>query len=413
MPTYIPDAAATLVYGQGTPRHAAGAVLWHLARQAPLQVAEGLKAAGYAPAEVAWALVSSARPDLVVPVPAGPRSAAWWTPPSEATGTRGALAATLKGGAGSGNFGHAGRPGLVGGSGPGGGSQPAAREWPPEKGGRLDATNTVTGFYLKGNGYPPDFIMAGIEGELRDVIRTVTADVFSNFPPNTVEAMVALRVTPTKGEAFTAGGRQFVAGGDWHEATGTVSLYGLTDAEKAETNLRDILPHEVGHALHDLWVTGASVEAQLFKNDHMDSYGGANESFADPLQHASRFQYGDSGLVPPEIFAQSKLREEIRQEYPLLYTHQKFFEAWQNGGSGVTPYTAAWAKDGVWHEDAAEIIGRYIDMDKGHGAAARASLLRTSYPEKHLGCAEAVAAVMPHLQRRIGREKAKYQNRQG
>ncbi len=37
-------------------------------------LASAFAAAGYATAEVAWALVSSARPDLVVPVPKGPRS---------------------------------------------------------------------------------------------------------------------------------------------------------------------------------------------------------------------------------------------------------------------------------------------------------------------------------------------------
>ncbi len=325
-----------------------------------------------------------------------------------------ALAMTLKGGPGSGNFGHRGRPGLVGGSGPGGGGQPSIvpgdEPWPSTKGGRLDEPLTFTGISLPGHGNPPRVNVASeTDSAVAQTLRQAVNAILADLPPNVAETVANIYLTPNPGYSFAAGGKTFTAGGEWDQRSSTVTLY--QPPTKALTGyLRNELTHEIGHALHTQWMASAATEAGMFLNDHPKQFADTRRArdVRDPLSGYEGSAWSQ-GLVPAVVWAQPKNREEIRTRYPLLYLHQRFYDAWSNGAAGVTTYTAAWAKEGRWHEDVAEIASRYLRIPKSVPVKTRREIVRAELPaDRAVGRSELVEAVIqaiPHLQRRIKSEK--------
>jgi hypothetical protein len=216
-----------------------------------------------------------------------------------------------KGGEGSGNWGHAGRPGDVGGSGPGGG-----QDKPNQSGSGLSYTGVSVG--------GDDKVSVGAFHIMEDRL---------HFTPDWAkEGLKDVVLHSGSGRDFMAGGQNFKEGGNWNGNTGIINIY---DANGLSLQTADyIVSHEVGHNVFNLWFDKANAEEASI-------YTGKPEWF------------DSGGNIRPEH------KEEYEKSCPLAMQRNKFIDAWKSGEDGITPYSEAWAKSGQWSETVAEMFRIY------------------------------------------------------
>ena len=186
---------------------------------------------------------------------------------------------TLKGGPGSGHRGHAGRPGLVGGSAPG---------------------------ITAGLAFAP--------GVSDDVKREVSK-VYYSMPRGVRDLISEITVTDEKGFAFEAGGKEYTAGGSWNVRDGRISIY---NSENIDTHR--VIAHEAGHAIYDDWQQKAMAQGdKLIAMEH---------SGVDVLRLDGKV---DPKVVNPKNYAEY----ELDADWDWARTGPA-------PEDGVTPYSKAW-----------------------------------------------------------------------
>lgn len=237
-----------------------------------------------------------------------------------------------KGGPGSGNWGHAGRPGKVGGSLPGGGLSTigvspifdarARRDFAAMFRKRWGKTRLVT------------------EGDVTDRTKAIIAETYGQFPKWARERVNRIVLKEEAGHTFEAGEQQFQSGATWHQASGTLTmhnanLYGVV----VRSSTRQTLGHEIGHNLHADWWNGANAQADAVFKKHPDW-----------IDMAGNLKPG--------------LEEKFAKLAPLHIAQRRFLAAWEAGEDGVNDYTKAWAKDGRFSETAAEMFGIYLSQGR-------------------------------------------------
>jgi len=171
------------------------------------------------------------------------------------------------GGEGSGNFGHAGRPGEVGGSAPSGAS---VETLPP--------------------GFPVRY---------KDIVarRAETLAEEMGIPP------AIINVVDKEPTAFKVGDLEFREAGHFNPRTGVIEINARNSYDERMAVTNGIVTHEISHAIFD-----AAREAQLAEHKEIDNL--------PPEEHKRLFRV--SGYVRPEM------QEEVHKRWPvsaMFYRH--------------------------------------------------------------------------------------------
>ena len=257
-----------------------------------------------------------------------------------------------KGGKGSGFHGH---PGGKGGKGNPGGSQ--------STGSNLDIDNLPVGTIKIGHTLIVPERTESMPVSTNTFRRVVSR--FNSYKEFMTRNVGSIEVKVGSGDKFTAGGQEFSRGGDWSSTSGNIRLYN-NEYYKLEDTVNDILDHEVGHAVYDMWWKDAIKEET-------------------DLYHSNPEWFEMEGYPKPEY----------ADKFPLSRARNKFLYSWSTGEDGITDYSKAWAKSGKWSETVAEMNKLYLKhgrdtfrsicTDSGAGTLVDAYLAMVDYYESQEG----------------------------
>lgn len=243
-----------------------------------------------------------------------------------------------KGGPGSGNFGHSGRPGKRGGSMPGG---RVAFPSMPRGDTPVDVSTLKVGVTRVKN-----VMVIPVTPEPYGMSRTSFRNVIKrlhDYPDGVLSTLEEVHVHAEPGPIMDVGGvpsriAGFYNGGDY------IQMYDC-ELYKESEGINYVLDHEMGHSVYADWYNKANMD-----------YRGVNK-------HPD-FDYS-----------------------PYESTWKAFQDAWKSGEDGISDYSKVWAKEGKDTETFAELFRVY--MNKG-----RSGLLSTCRKSDSLNLGRAFLDVM-------------------
>ncbi len=241
----------------------------------------------------------------------------------------------LKGGPGSGNFNHAGRPDLVGGSAPTA-SNPAGRAAQPQTATATPAAPAANPFITTD--------ARGIEWRTdRKCDPAVVADahrLVDAYPDWAISEIKRIRLCGRPGKAFTAGGQAFTTAAEYTASTRDIALYNANSADLM-LDADHLLDHEVGHSL----------ETALFV------YAQRGRTFASAVAQTT----GQARTT----------MERGRDKYaPWVKVADALDAARAKKEDGVSEYSKAWWKEGE-HQGQAETLAVLTTHYFGSAPGAR------------------------------------------
>jgi len=261
-----------------------------------------------------------------------------------------------KGGAGSGNYGHAGRPGEVGGSGEGdGGNAGSPRDSRPiSTGGSLssmpayvqdeqsDYVNRPELVTERPFDYPNLHQPLTWDPDVKDGAIGKVQEAMDKIPSDLLKGMVMeVSLQSNRGKEIVVGGKDFNVAGNWDEYNKKINLFDVNDRVAKGKGFEDIINHEVGHAVFDSWYGIAD------KEDH--------ESYTN---HPEWWKMGNN--------VSDEYKNKYEKDYPLASARRDFIVAWKSGEDGITDYSSAWAKRGKPSETVAEMSKIYFTKGKDY-----------------------------------------------
>lgn len=228
-----------------------------------------------------------------------------------------------EGGPGSGFFGHAGRPGQVGGSSSAGGADASTRE--PESEADFGKTSENSPYYME---LPGGTALMGSPDVTVDKMK-FAYESYKSVPYWAREGVAVISVHSEAGPETTLDNWTFRAGGNWDSNGEIVNVFNA-NIYGFESQFRTVIFHEVGHSMFDGWWTKANKEESDIRAAHPDWF--------------------DAGGWPKMdyVLKYNALR-------PFSLTRAIFLDAWDRGEDGITSYSKSWAKHGHFSETVAEM----------------------------------------------------------